>query len=248
MRFALALSLFWAGCSSSSDKSTPAPTPVAADAARAAAADAGATTPRVKTPTFEGPHLTLSLLGRFKDPSFGAVDLPAVSADGKRVAFVRQLEDGGRGNPNLSLVIKSTADGRELEVIEVLAPEPRWKPEREAEVRERLARANRLLAAGAWTPMKRPSYDDAAIDGGAVTFEVGELTVRTRGDRLEIARGRQVVARRQLSRWLGAGDQGCPVSPQLRDASATAALALLEFGFVGEPGCWREPKTVVIRL
>lgn len=195
-----------------------------------------------------GPRITLSLLGRYRDPSFGAIELPAVSRDGKRVAFVRQLQDGGRGNPNLSLVIRGVAVDKVVEVIEVLPAEPRWRPEREDEVRRKLAAANERLAAGAWEPMEHPDYDEAAIDGAAVTLAIGDLTVRARGDRLELARRRRVVARRRMRSWLGRGDQECRVSPRLRDAHAGGGVVLVEIGFAGADGCWREPEYRVIRL
>jgi hypothetical protein len=248
VRCVLALSLCL-GCSSPSSSERSRPQPEKADAApRDPVAAPRSAIAEVEPAVPDGPHITLSLLGRYRDPSFGAIDLPAVSADGQQIAFVRELEDGGRGNPNLSLVIRSIATGRDLDVIEVLAPEPLWSPDREAAVRARLVGANRRLAAGRWKPMTRPRYDEAAIDGKSVTLEVGKLTVRARGDRLEIARGRQVVARKQLSSWLGAGDTGCRTSPQLRDASAANGLALLEFGFTGPDGCWREPQRRIIRL
>ena len=194
------------------------------------------------------PRISLSLLGRYRDPSFGAAGLPAVSKDGKQVAFVRELQDGGRGNPNLSLVIRDARSGEDLEVIEILAVEPRWDPAREAQVRARLAAANRRLEAGDWKPMEPPEYDDVAVDGAAVTLAIGALTVRARGDRLEIARRRRVLARRQLRGWLGAGDQECPTAPRLRDAHAGGDLLLVVIGFEGDSGCWREPEHRIIRL
>lgn len=250
MRFALAPLLFALACSSSSSGDEKKPSGSSPEPADPPPADAAPPPVEVSIDAAapRGPHITLSLLGRYRDPNFGAVGLPAVSADRKRVAFVRELEDGGRGNPNLSLIIRDAAADKNLEVIEVLPVEPRWRPEREAEVRGKLAGANRRLAAGSWTPMDHPDYDDAAIDGAAMTLAIGALTVRARGDRLEIARGRRVLARRQLRSWLGPGAQGCPVAPRLRDARAGSGLVLVEIGFEGAPGCWREPEQRIIRL
>jgi len=248
VRSVLALPFLVVACSQSSEP-TPAPS-TGRDASTGAsgASDAASVqdnAAEVALPTPDGPHITLSLLGRYKDPSFGVVDLPAISADGRLIAYVRQLDDGGRGNPNLALVIRPV-DWRAGEVIEILATEPRWRPEREAQVRSRLAQANERLASSAWKPMAKPQYEDAA--NGAVTIAVENLSVRARGNQLEIARARRVLVRRELTRWLGAGAQGCKADPQLRNAHAAGGLLLLEIGFTSDGGCWREPEIRIIRI
>lgn len=197
-----------------------------------------------------GPHLSLSLLGRYRDPSFGAVGLPAVSDDHRRVAYPRQLQDGGRGNPNLQLVFRDVASNRAAKIIEVLGVEPRFTPEREAEVRHRLEAANAALAAGHWTPMEGPDYNKSDVAGER--FEVGSLEVRlARHRRLEIRRGGRVLASRELGRWLGraaAPVPGCDFRPRLDDAYAGGGVALVAIGFDGAPGCWRETAWRALKI
>ena len=206
---------------------------LATPAARVAVDAAVVEVVEVETPS--GPHITLSLMGRYKDPSFASVDLPAVSDDGTRIAYTRELDDGGRGNPNLALVIRHV-DGRGLDAVVILAPEPRWHPDQETLVRHRIAEANRRLVQG-WKPMKRPGETSDAN-----TLDIDGLIVRLRGSRLEIARGRAVLARKNVE-----PARECAATPQLRTAAASRRVVLVEVGFAGD-GCWREAERYVFRI
>lgn len=234
-----------AACSSSA--SEEAEPEAGEDDPPAAPADAAPARPvEVETAEPDGPHLSLSLLGRYRDPSFGAAGLPAISADRRRVAYPHQLQDGGRGNPNLTLVIRDVESDSPLDSIEVLAVEPRWTPEREAEVRLRLAAANARLAEGEWRAMAAPDYEGAGLAGGAV-LEIGEYRVRVRAGRLEIAWGGRTRWDRDVGRWLGLEPvPGCAFRPELGEAWAGGGALLVRIDFAGDPGCWREPAWRVI--
>ena len=48
---------------------------------------------------------------------------PAVSADGRRIAIALGEDDGGRGNPNLTIVFVDAVTGRETSRTTVLTPD-----------------------------------------------------------------------------------------------------------------------------
>lgn len=247
----LATALLAVACSSSSGESEREPQKQGRDAAASSAAPGKGEPVAVEVEAAEpsGPHLSLSLLGRYKDPSFGAVGLPAISDDHRRVVYSQQLQDGGRGNPNLRLVIRDVGSSRARKVIEVLGVEPRFTPEREAEVRRRIAAANAALAAGHWTPLEGPDYNRS--DVGAGRFEIGQLEVRLSHHRLEIRPGGHHPVRRELRRLLGraaAAVPGCDFRPRLEDAYAGSHVALVAIGFEGAPGCWRETQWRALKI
>jgi hypothetical protein len=112
------------------------------------------------------------------DGDFEISGLPAISADGTLIVYAHQGEDGARGEPNLTIVVKDTADAvvhREvvLEYADQFAP-----PSPDA-----IAAANRYLAAQAWTPIQ-PAHVVASDPYAGVPFSdsasatLGGRTVR----------------------------------------------------------------------
>jgi hypothetical protein len=114
--------------------------------------------------------------------------LPAIAADGSSVVIAHRDNDGGRGNPNLTLVEKDRSD-RVVKKLAVLSAEDadQLAP---AEIAERFARAaawlrerhaaKRLVAMTALT-MARPLGVPAVGPGVALRWSPNQLVIERQG-------------------------------------------------------------------
>jgi hypothetical protein len=104
------------------------------------------------------------------DPTTRWRGLPALSADGARVAVPEQCH--ARGEQCLAIVLLS-ADGKVQERVELngrFVNEPQ------------LRRANQLLAEGRFVPMTKLPLPFSAYDLNLMTLEVSDLVISYRGD------------------------------------------------------------------
>lgn len=103
---------------------------------------------------------------------------PAISADGKTIAIQRHIDDGGRGNPGVSIELVDVATSRVKRTVMVLDPDeyvfgedPKWAA-LEKTVEKRVDSAQRLLDAGGYRAL-------------AVVGEKDDDTLRAAGLRTE---------------------------------------------------------------
>jgi hypothetical protein len=118
------------------------------------------------------------------DGEFTLTGLPAIAADGGAVLLAVRVEDGGRGAPNLTLVVRDRADHVIEELVVLAAGDPDFDDgEYPAPSDAALAAADALLARThvehAWQPLRwheLPRYDDAG-ERHAPTWGDGARTV-----------------------------------------------------------------------
>src|SRR5262245_36270012 len=128
--------------------------------------------------------------------SFTTERLPAVSTDGAQVVFAHEGEDGGRGYPNLTLVVKDAAD-QAVRTQPVMSADQNGDMEPVAPTQTQLDAGNAFLAEGAWNamtaagepvgsdPEQGPVFSESAtVTVGSVSIEFnnsGHVIVRDGG-------------------------------------------------------------------
>lgn len=196
---------------------------------------------------------------RWIDNWLEAFDLPAVAADGARIVFAQREDDGGRGNPNLALVVEGR-DGTVLERRVVMSPDEAdtlfdasgMKPE----LRERIAGANQWLARLHATHDLRPlslldTHNDpqGGVAGG--TAHGQGLHVEWVPSRLVIRHEAKVVVDTPTPASWFAPDRptcdGCPPCSNpaylaAAHADAERRVVLLTISYSGTDLCW-EPNS-----
>ncbi|MEZ4401997.1 MAG: hypothetical protein R3B06_18345 [Kofleriaceae bacterium] len=189
------------------------------------------------------------------DGSFQATGLPAVSADGTRVLTAEIGEDGARGMPNLTLVIRDRADAVVDRRVVLAAGDdaPTSPPD--------LAAANAWIAAGhgaaAWAPLAAVPVvpdDESLFDATTWTATAGDLTIQlTQVGRLRVTAGQATVVDRPVTAWQvadrpmypGAGpDEQCsnPLYLSGLHVDADRHLAVARISYLGTDTCW-EPDS-----
>lgn len=187
--------------------------------------------------------------------------LPAIADDGSRVVLGVQASDGGRGYPNLALVVLDRADktvDRRV-VLDAEQVESATGPVEVATHNTYLADSN---TAARWRPLARAEVKiDGAegdpcggeLDAHSWTATVDDVTVRFDvGGRVQVVVGGKTVVDATHTDWLvaphpmydGAGpDEVCenPVFLSGAFIDARRHLALVETGYFGTDTCW-EPS------
>jgi hypothetical protein len=194
--------------------------------------------------------------------------LPAVSGDGKLVAVAMRLDDGARGNDNLTLGIIDVGSDRLVKKVVIVDAE---NPDRPGRAR-REAAAEALLAKQAWhqlRPLALREDPGAPVRQGVVggpfqaSLAVGQgMLVSYREPVLAVRRGpgngREIFRRdeRRFSSPAGPRCNGCEDCPAPlaslvgADVDPATGILLLEIGYEGGTDvCWEPNDTFhVVRL
>jgi hypothetical protein len=196
--------------------------------ALAACGGGAAPAPSNVAPPREAPITPAPSIARApEDGPFTWTGLPAVTADGSNVVIANAREDGARGEPNLTLLVKDRADALVEEQV-VLAPdgEQPW--------RANLDTTNAYLAR---VHQERELVPLAPIAGSGleVAWDEGRLIVRS---------GDAAVVEREHRDWTIAPTPQCENPSFLADAWTDAArkLVLVKISYRGTDTCW-EPDS-----
>ena len=256
----LAVVLGAPACRSSEHEPKPEPETTAERAGAPSSKSDGGQSEQAKQPqpreliiSASGPTISLSLLGRYRDPMFGAAGLPAISDDSQVVAYAVELEDGGRGHPNFRLVIRRVSDSRILHDLVILDPNKPWKPGDELTVRGRVAAANKRLAEKSWRELE-PLIDQTTAGGEvadvgaapALTFSNETTSATIRSGRVHIVRRGVIVAKPAVSKLITTNST-CAGAARLADVRVGRTVALIRFRFE-TVGCVRDSETQLVRL
>ncbi len=211
-----------------------------------------------------GPAPTIAWSGGvpMEGGDFRSTGLPAVSDDGSRVLYAWQMGDGGRGFPNLRIVVADRAD-KALDtriVLDADAVEAKTDPLDVTADNRYLADSNaahrwRPLTAGELVPV---GSEDEDPDSGAMyptvwAGKAGDITVRFDGDaHLVIEQGGKTVVDRVMKDWLvldrpmyegAAADEICsnPIFLSTLAVDGARRIALVGVDYHGTDTCW-EPS------
>jgi hypothetical protein len=188
--------------------------------------------------------------------------LPAVNADGREVLLPTQDTDGGRGNPNLRVVIKDRADvevGKHV-VLTVEEAGPMFDGgDKHPELDQRIAAANRWLGeqntARRLVPLAPLEVERSEEMASSFRATGRSVTLEWKQNRVTIVQdGKPLVDRATPATWLvadrpmypGAGaDEICHNPAFLGSASIDASrkIAVLVITYSGTDSCWEPPAT-----
>lgn len=205
-------------------------------------------------PTTPAPSVT------WQGHGFATPGLPAIAGDGRVVVYAARAEDGGRGNPNLAIVVVDRGDVvlRRVDVLDAddadqMIGDGGPGPALEA----RIASADRALAELHAAHDLRPlpalvtAADPLAPEAGSRALG-GGLALDLGADRLRIRRDHQVVVDRAIPRsWLVEDRPMCagcaeictnPAYLGAAHGDGARALVLLTISYAGTDTCW-EPSS-----
>lgn len=180
---------------------------------------------------------------------------PAISPDGRRIALKHVPDDGGRGNPGLSIRVVDVATSRIVRDVTILSPDE-WDaaadaPERlRATIARRVADVTRALGLArfrALAPLGRaaPWADEVDVDASAIHAEFDGAAVRI----VDPARARVLwQARLSAARIAAADEDGLCAGWTLHEVDAwwdpeTRAVLVVQAYTTG--GCLCGVETVV---
>ncbi|TNF32685.1 MAG: hypothetical protein EP329_09470 [Deltaproteobacteria bacterium] len=199
------------------------------------------------------------------------IPLPAISEDGAWVALGRRGEDGARGNPNYAVEVMRVADGRSVGHAPILAADEvdrhRGDPGFEAVVRDRVDRANDMLAAYRWAGRGERLEDLSSVGmdhlagapfKGPLGLAIGALTVVFDEPHLSVRLAGRVLVDADYPGWTqpetnlcgpdhgSEGGEECacrnPITLRGGRVDLARGVLLLDIGYVGTDLCW-EPDT-----
>ena len=220
----------------------------------APAARSPGATPRVVTPgaVAQPPSAGPQVVWRADQQRLLVAGLPAIARDGAVVVLAEVAGDGGRGNPNLAIVVRDRTD-RELERRVILAPA-------EAEtligadgpgpaLRERIAAGDALLRAlharhhlAPLAPMEVPPPAPRDERHEPLTATDGRHTVMWSPSRLVIMAGAAPLLDAPTpAGWLATPeDRGCTNPAFLGAAAIAPALraVVVTIAYLGTDTCW----------
>lgn len=183
------------------------------------------------------------------DHAITTTGLPAIARDGSSIVVAHRDSDGGRGNPNVTLVEKDRGD-RELGRFVVITAD-------DVDRLDAHALELRFTAAAGWLDQRhaarrltamtalvtRPPTDDAPAQAAGAG-----LTLRWAPNQLVLERaGGAAVTRETPASWLAADHPLCPTCREIchNDAFLAGGYADLErsaavvvVGFRGSDTCW----------
>lgn len=192
------------------------------------------------------------------DNGFDTPLLPAVASDGSLVVFAQRDNDGGRGHPNLKLIVRDRRDAttKTLVVLDVEEVDKIFSPEdgKHPELDKRIASTNAWLAElhqkmnlVALTKLEPQSADSDGV-GETHRATSGDLAVDWRTNRLAITRAQKpLVERTTPTTWLAAkhekpcpGCDPCENPAFLAGAAVDAArtIAVITVSYTGTDTCW----------
>ncbi len=188
---------------------------------------------------------------------FNVSSFPAVTEDGAQIALAIQSQDGGRGNPNLKIVILNADTDRPLLTQEILSPEQEAPAEAAlrkrfiSEIEKKIAELNRYLAIKNWRPMNKFITGESCsrceerncgacnirIDptGHTLAFREPVLIIKdAAGHSLHRGRYPAWSARRRT------GEFECENPAHLDEVYSTEGISvlLLKIGYSGTDVCW----------
>ncbi len=185
---------------------------------------------------------------------FTTTGLPAVAADGSRVIAAWRREDGGRGMPNLTLVVRDRTD-TEVHAQVVLAADAAEATTAAPELGDHNAYLAQTNVEIGWMPL-RPAALTAGGEGDgfidASTWDASDGDVGLHFDQdghLVIEQRGTVVVDRLMSTWLAADrpmyegappDEICHNPAALTEAFLDGGrrLVLVRTAFRGTDTCW----------
>lgn len=195
--------------------------------------------------------------------AFHTTGLPAVSHDGTRVIVEHVDNDGGRGAPNLALVVRDRADAKVAEHVVLTADAAAGADETGdmTPAKPDLDAANAWLVAqhtqAAFTPLAAGTVTSDAegiLEQTNWTIVAGDATIKVDQDaRLVVVQGGKEVAERTMSAWIAPSYpmyEGAPADEQCSNPLYIEAayvdpahkLALLRVAYTGTDSCW-EPAS-----
>jgi hypothetical protein len=193
------------------------------------------------------------------DNGFDADLLPAVASDGSFVVLALRENDGGRGMPNLKLVVKDRKDAVTKTVLVLDADEAESlfaEDGSHPKVDERIAAANTWLAElhrkANLVPLTKLEPQKDPEGGYRETHRAtgGDLAVDWKSSKLSITRaGRSLVDRATPETWLASKRPACATcdvceNPELLGGAAIDAsrtIAVITVSYTGNDTCW-EPS------
>jgi hypothetical protein len=161
---------------------------------------------------------------------FAAPGLPAIREDGSELAALALADDGGRGYLELRFLVLDGATGKVKKTIELADAGATAEAEAKddeagnfaaeealyAQVRERVAEANALVAGAGWRTLVTTTREDSGPPQPLESIAVGDLELRYDGARrkLSLLRSGQVVSTHDVSKLVGKAspraDTPCP--------------------------------------
>jgi hypothetical protein len=134
--------------------------------------------------------------------NFHLGSLPALSADGTRIAVPQRCDD--RRGPSCLTIAFFSADGQVRQRIEITRAEEGWRSEAplpsslRPTIAARLARVNGVLAEGHFTRMLPLDIPFSEIDLNLMRLPVGDVTVGYHGGTLVVDRNDRRLVMREL--------------------------------------------------
>ncbi len=175
-----------------------------------------------------GPHIKVATEGTYESWTSSWEGLPAISPDARSVAYAYQLDDGGRGFPNLYLGILPIG-GEHEQTMTIFTSEEisRSPPSLATDVQQRVAQANVRLRG--FSPMEKFVAEERFPDGATQRVSVAGLEWSYRAPKLVVRDHDREI----FSRALDAGpasDDHCAYGARLRIASADVQRRVLLVG------------------
>ncbi len=180
--------------------------------------------------------------------------LPAISADGKRIARIDRGFAAG-DHRRLAFRVLDIDSGRTVHEVVVFDPRRdlrRGKEPAPDSLAGHLRRANALVAEGGWMSMIVPEsvLPDGWIRcrGGDQAFDVDAVDVTYDEPRLVLRRGGQTLEDHEFSDWVAHPGNGCEARSYIADAALdlTHGVLMLEIQYCGD--CGVRPRVTTVRF
>jgi hypothetical protein len=195
----------------------------------------------------------------WSETGFAPTGLPAVASDGTVVVTARRDEDGGRGNPNLTIIVTDRRDAviKRVSVMTAEDAETMYDDRGAgAELKRRIAAANAMLAdlhrAHDLVPLVQLAIDDSGPPEDHTRATGKNLIVDWKPSHLTIRRdGVRVVDTETSAAWLARDHAMCATCGEVCHnpaylaavwADAARNIALISISYTGTDTCW-EPSS-----
>lgn len=199
-------------------------------------------------PAVTGPAPKLAWI----DNGFVLTGLPAVAADGNKILLPVMLEDGGRGYPNLAVVVKDRSDAviHQQVVLGLDDNAMDQPPPSEAAIADANQYIDRNHGEQNWQPMKLLEASRDEDSGEYTNVVAGDgVEITWAAPRLSVKAGNAVVFEREFAAWeaekYSVGEAGeCENPSYLGGAHLDAGrkVVVIEISYYGNDTCW-EPDS-----